>query len=269
MPVDVAAEVVTNRRLSHDYNVLTLAAPAIAAAAGPGQFVMVRASDRSDPILRRPFSVFEIVRDESSAPVAITLLNKRVGVTTGLMYEAQPGQRFDCLGPLGIAWMLPAAPRAAYLVAGGVGLAAFATFAQELSRRNVETRLFYGARTGGELFYLDFFRNLGVQLVLTTEDGTAGEPGRVTGPLERRLEADPRGGAVVYACGPEPMMAAATKIAMKCQAPAFVSMERIMGCGLGGCYSCVVPVRTGSAGFHHIRSCIAGPTMPAESIIWD
>ena len=77
------------------------------------------------------------------------------------------------------------------MVAGGVGLAPFATLAQALRARGVASTLFYGARRAAELFYLDFFRDLGVELVLTTEDGSVGERGRVVAPLERRLAALP------------------------------------------------------------------------------
>ena len=80
---------------------LSLAAPEIAALAQPGQFVMVKPSRGTDPLLRRPFSIFEILRDANGAPIGITLLNKRIGVGTGLLYEVEPGTRIACLGPLG------------------------------------------------------------------------------------------------------------------------------------------------------------------------
>lgn len=270
MPVDVSAEVTDNRRLSADYNVLTLAAPAIASTVAPGQFVMVKIGTSHDPLLRRPFSAFERLSGPDGTPAAITLLSKRIGPATARMYEARPGDRVACLGPLGRPWPLVDRGTAAYLVAGGVGLAAFATLAEALVARGVSTTLFYGARTGAELFYLDFFRALGVELALATEDGSVGERGRVTVPLDRRLAAQrDEHRVIVYACGPEPMMAAATKIAVRHHRPCHVSLERIMGCGLGGCYSCVVPVRNGAAGFHHVRSCIAGPVMPGETILWE
>jgi len=156
------------------------------------------------------------------------------------------------------------------MVAGGVGLAPFAEVAAALRRRGVATVLFYGARSGAELFYLDFFRNLGVELVLSTEDGSIGERGRIVAPLERRLAAQPPGSSVmVYACGPEGMLAATAKTAARHGRPCQVSVERIMGCGLGGCYSCVVPMRTDEGGFHHVRSCLAGPVLPADRILWD
>jgi dihydroorotate dehydrogenase electron transfer subunit len=268
MPVDVAAEVTANRSLSADYNVLELRAPAIAARARPGQFVMVRIASTSDPLLRRPFSIFEVLRGGDGAPAGFSLLNKRIGPSTALIYAAQPGQRVACLGPLGTEWRPVDPPLEGCMVAGGVGLAAFATLAEALVARAVRTTLFYGARVGGELFHLDFFRRLGVELVLTTEDGSVGERGRVTSPLERHLASRGRQ-SVVYACGPEAMMAATTQIAMRVGASCLVSLERVMGCGLGGCYSCVVPVRAGARGFHHVRSCLAGPVMAGEQIVWD
>src|SRR5437660_8168648 len=103
-PIDVAAEVTSHQPLPAHYNVLSLAPPAIAAAAGPGQFVMVKAAAGplgSDPLLRRPFSVFEVLRDARGAAAGISLLNKRIGPSTSLLYTARPGQRVGCLGPLG------------------------------------------------------------------------------------------------------------------------------------------------------------------------
>lgn len=276
MPIDVAAEVTANRPLSADYNVLTLAAPAIAAAAAPGQFVMVKIGagplSRHDPLLRRPFSVFEVLKSADGVPTGITLLNKRIGVSTSLIYAACPGQVAACLGPLGRPFTVIHPPHEAWMVAGGVGLAPFAELAASLRARQVTCTLFYGARRGDELFYLDFFRSLGVELVLTTEDGSAGERGRVIAPLDRRLSdrrlATGAPPVMLYACGPEGMLAATAATAARFSCPCEVSVERIMGCGLGGCYSCVVPMRGDDGLFHHVRSCLAGPVLAADQIRW-
>jgi dihydroorotate dehydrogenase electron transfer subunit len=269
-PIDVAAEVTSNQPLSADYNVVALAAPAIAAASAPGQFVMVKAGPGHDPLLRRPFSVFEVLRDASGAPKGISILNKRIGVATAWLHAARPGQRLACLGPLGRPFTSVEPPTDAWMVAGGVGLAPFATLAQSLGARGVRSLLFYGARRATELFYLDFFRGLGVDLVITTEDGTAGETGRVIAPLERALASRAAGAPVmIYACGPEGMLAAAAKTAMKYNRSCQVSVERVMGCGLGGCYSCVVPMRDELGAIHHVRSCIAGPVLAGEKIVWE
>jgi dihydroorotate dehydrogenase electron transfer subunit len=269
MPIDVAAEVTGNRPLSADYNVLALAAPAIAAAAAPGQFVMVKLASGSDPLLRRPFSVFEVLRTADGVATGITLLNKRIGISTSLIYGARPGQVAACLGPLGRPFTLVQPPHEAWMVAGGVGLAPFAALAESLRARHVKSTLFYGARRGDELFHLDFFRSLNVELVLTTEDGSVGERGRVIAPLERRLaERRSEAPVMIYACGPEGMLAAAAATAARFGQPCEVSVERIMGCGLGGCYSCVVPMLGEDGRFHHVRSCLAGPVLAADQVRW-
>lgn len=270
MALDVAAPVLANRALSDDYNVLALLAPAIAAEAAPGQFVMVKAGAGFDPLLRRPFSVFEILRDRQGAATGISILSKRIGPSTRLIYDAMPGQIIACLGPLGRPFTVVEPPVEAWMVAGGVGLAPFWTLARALRARGVACTLFYGARRGGELFYLDFFRSLGVELVVTTEDGSAGESGRVVAPLDRRLASRPAAQPLMlYACGPEGMLGATARAAAAYGRPCQVSVERIMGCGLGGCYSCVVPIKGEDGRPHHVRSCISGPVLAADRIVWD
>src|SRR5262245_14514142 len=183
---DVEARVIANTRLSPDYNVIALAAPEIAEATQPGQFVMVKSARSADPLLRRPFSVFEVLRSNNRVE-GLTLLSKRIGVTTKILYDAVEGDTIACLGPLGRPFDVIDPPAEAWMVAGGVGLAPFATLAETLLARGTKTTLFYGARTGAELFYLDWFESRGIRLVLATEDGLTGDRGRVTVPLEREL----------------------------------------------------------------------------------
>ncbi|MFL6281351.1 MAG: dihydroorotate dehydrogenase electron transfer subunit [Vicinamibacterales bacterium] len=270
MPIDVNAAVISNRRLSDDYSVLALAAPEIASLAEPGQFVMIKSSPGVDPLLRRPFSIFEILRESDGTPTGISLLNKRIGVGTSLLYEAAPGNRIGCLGPLGRPFEPVTPPAEAWMVAGGVGLAPFVTLAEALRAAATKTRLFYGARTASELTHVDLFERLDVEPVLATEDGSRGARGFVTAPLENALEATPPSTDVrLYACGPTPMMRAVAIRAAKYGRRCDVSLEQVMGCGLGGCYSCVVLTRTAAGPPHFVRSCIDGPVFDATRILWD
>src|SRR5262245_642670 len=132
MPIDIDAEVIANTRLSHHYSVLALAAPEIASLAEPGQFVMIKPSAGVDPLLRRPFSIFEILRGNDGTPIGLSLLNKRIGVGTSLLYDVAPGSHMGCLGPLGRPFEPVAPPAEAWMVAGGVGLAPFVTLAEAL-----------------------------------------------------------------------------------------------------------------------------------------
>ena len=267
MPLDIEARVIQNARLSPDYNVITLAAPEIAAATQPGQFVMVKPGHGHDPLLRRPFSVFEVVRSGDRVE-GLSLLSKRIGVTTRLLFDAVEGDVVSCLGPLGRPFETVLPPTEAWMVAGGVGLAPFAILTEALQQRGVRTTLFYGARSGGELFYLDWFASRGVHLVLSTEDGSKGERGRITGPLDHALR-QASGDVMLYACGPEAMLEAVSHVADRHRRPAQVSVERVMGCGMGGCYSCVIPVRDAIGGHHYVRSCLAGPVFTAADLVWD
>jgi dihydroorotate dehydrogenase electron transfer subunit len=269
MPFDVNAGVIANNRLSSDYNVLSLAAPEIARALKPGQFVMVKPAHGLEPLLRRPFSVFEILRNGSNEPIGVSLLNKRVGVGTSLLYDAEVGARVACVGPLGKPFVPVDPPADAWMVAGGVGLAPFASLAEALVDRGTSMTLFYGARSRADLFYESFFEKLGARLELTTEDGSRGEAGRVTGPLERALAATaPEQPVAIYACGPTPMMRAVADLGARFKRPVYVSLEPVMGCGMGGCYSCVVRVRR-AAGTHFVRSCLDGPVFDASDVVWD
>jgi dihydroorotate dehydrogenase electron transfer subunit len=74
---------------------------------------------------------------------------------------------------------------------------------------------------------------------------------------------------MVYACGPEGMLAATAKTAARYKRPCQVSVERVMGCGMGGCYSCVVPMRGEDGKYHNVRSCLSGPVLAADQILWE
>ena len=269
MPVDVSAEVIANTPLSSDYNVLALAAPAIASSAQAGQFVMVKAGRGFDPLLRRPFSVFEVLRDARGRALGISLLNKRIGPSTGLVYDARPGDIVDCLGPLGRPFVVVEPPTEAFMVAGGVGLAPFAALTEQLRAREVRTTLFYGARRASELFYVDFFRNLASRS--KSRPRTAAS---ANGAASRR-----RSNAAWRRSIPTAKSSSTPAARKECcrhragrheyERPCEVSVERIMGCGMGGCYSCVVPMKTEEGGFHHVRSCLAGPVLRGDQIVWE
>jgi dihydroorotate dehydrogenase electron transfer subunit len=270
MKVDVDAVVRSNTRLSPDFNVLALEAPGIASQAEPGQFVMVKTAAGDTPLLRRPYSLFEILRDATGTPTGFSLFSKRVGVGSRLIYDAAPGQRLACLGPLGRPFTLVTPPALAWMVAGGVGLAPFAALTEALLSKGIRPTLFYGARTAGELFCVDLFERVGVDLVLATEDGSRGEAGRVTVPLERALrDAGPQPPVTLYACGPDAMLKAVASLASAHGCASQLSMERLMGCGVGGCYSCVVRIRDGSGGSHYDRACLDGPIFRGEDIVWE
>jgi dihydroorotate dehydrogenase electron transfer subunit len=197
------------------------------------------------------------------------VLNKRVGVGTGQLYAARTGDRIGVLGPLGKPFVPVDPPGEAWMVAGGVGLAPFASLAEALAARGTAMTLFYGGRSARDLYYESLFAGLGASLVLATEDGSRGDAGRITLPLQRALAGrDVARQTTIYACGPTPMMRAVATLGASEGLPVQVSLEPVMGCGMGGCYSCVVRVRR-DAGTHFVRSCIEGPVFDGAAVVWD
>jgi dihydroorotate dehydrogenase electron transfer subunit len=222
-----------------------------------------------DPLLRRPFSVFEVIRDHGRV-TGLTLLSKRIGITTSMLFDAVEGDTISCLGPLGKPFELVEPPAEAWMVAGGVGLAPFATLGEALVARGTKTTLFYGARRAADLHCAELFEKQGVRLVLSTEDGSRGTGGMITTPLDAELQKLPASRKVrLYVCGPTPMMRAVATVAATHGRPCDVSLEQVMGCGMGGCYSCVVPARDAGGAPHHTRSCIDGPVFDATRIVWE
>ena len=269
MPVDAAARVIANTALSADYNLVALEAPDLAALVRPGQFVMIKPHAGHDPLLRRPFSVFELLRAPGGRPHGISVLSKRVGTATTMIAALRPGDLVACLGPLGRPFEAVEPPAEAWMAAGGVGLAPFMTRAELLLARGTTPTLFYGARRAADLHCADRFERLGIRVVYATEDGSRGERGFVTAPLADAFARLPGGQAVrVYACGPTPMMRAVNDLTVAQGHRCDVSLEQVMGCGLGGCYSCVVRTRGEDGHGHFVRSCLDGPIFDGRTIDW-
>lgn len=238
---------------------LTLLSPQVASVAHPGQFVMLKAGLGRDPLLRRPFSLHQVVSGG-----IIQIYFKVVGKGTKILAELNEHQQLSVLGPLGRGFRVDAA-KPAVIVAGGLGIAPMLFLGGELCRRRAATGedlLLLGARQRGELEpLLSDFRELGIRLLCSSDDGSFGRPGFVTDLLQTEKIAEE---SLVYACGPEPMLARTVAIcrskALTCQ----VSVETSMACGMGACLGCN---RHGAdGGYTHV--CLDGPVYDAEELLW-
>jgi len=167
-------------------------------------------------------------------------------------------------------------------VAGGIGQTPFVALAKEAlgqqrfgaspDRRGPwadRVCLVYGARTAGLLAGVDDFRATGIDVQLCTDDGTAGEQGRVTDLLRPLLQNLDRLRTRVVCCGPEIMMEKVAEVAAEAQVACQVSLETPMACGIGICFSCVAKVRQADGQWDYKRTCVEGPVFPAEQICWD
>ncbi|HET6274331.1 MAG TPA: hypothetical protein VFE16_00165 [Candidatus Cybelea sp.] len=265
----VHATTVAERRVLAD-NVVALAldAPELACTTRPGQYVMAIAP--SAETAATALAIYEAEGKRASLLFFIT------GKRTQELAELQPGDRLDVVGPLGNGFDCSGEARDVAIVAGGVGIASLLLCAQTLSHAGARVRLFYGARTAELLVETQRFADAGCELILTTDDGSAGERGFVTDALARARKPD-----LIYACGPSPMLRAVARVAAAFGVRAQLSLEETFGCGIGGCWGCVVPlVRTsaqapsfppaeeGGSDVVYARICREGPVFWADELRW-
>jgi dihydroorotate dehydrogenase electron transfer subunit len=278
---DETVAVVGNRPLTGGHFLLSLHSPRQAQAARPGQFAMVRLLGRSDVLLRRPMSIYEVKaaarngkRGARKPAEIIQFLYKVVGRGTRLMSELKAGDPVGLLGPLGHGFFeeeySERTQRAdeTLLVAGGIGIAALLLPARQLATSGHHTRLFFGARTGAEIVGVQDFAPWVEETVLATEDGSLGHRGFVTQPLKTFLDRRAKKKFVVMTCGPMPMLQAVVKLTTQYGHPCLVSMENRMGCGLGVCLGCSIRVH-GQGHEAYQRVCTEGPVFWADKVIWE
>jgi len=264
MPANRIAPLASREGLGGACFLLTFLHPETARDARPGQFVMIKAGLSAEPPLRRPFSILGTDPDRG----AFSLFVKAVGPGSRALCAMAPGDEALCLGPLGRPFSAPPAGTEALLVAGGYGVAPFRFFADELRPTAVRARLFSGGRTAADLPLLERLGGLGLTIVPATEDGSLGERGRVTVPLEAHLDAA-RGPVRLYACGPEAMLHAVARIAAARSLEAEVSLDPWMGCGIGTCLGCVVRVQgADDARWRYRCACTEGPVFDSARVVW-
>jgi dihydroorotate dehydrogenase electron transfer subunit len=270
--------VVSQRRMARDTYCLRLETPEIAAKIIPGQFFMVRPVDGVDPLLSRPFALFDTFI-EGGEPKGVEFGYVVVGKLTSLMPEWKPGDKVSIWGPLGNGFPLPEANHL-MLVAGGIGQTPFLAVAREALgmrvygspprvavRRPRRVSLCYGVRSAEYLAGLADFSIPGLDLHLATDDGSRGRHGFVTDLLSESLQSDDRPDCV-YCCGPEPMMHAAARLCERAGVDCWLSLETPMACGFGACFSCVTAVKVDDGRWDYRRTCVEGPVFPANRLVF-
>jgi dihydroorotate dehydrogenase electron transfer subunit len=236
------ATITRYEQLSQDNIRLTLQADNIAAAAKPGQFVMIRTTTAKDPILRRPFSIHQ-----TSTNGRIQILFKVLGRGTELLAHAREGEQLSVFGPLGRGFNIKT-DRPACIVGGGMGIAPMLFLAKRISRLKSSVAsdfILFGGRTRPEVEPLSKdFRQFGMHYHEATDDGSYGEKGFVTQLIQRLKQLH------IY-CQVK---------GLECQ----VSVESVMACGMGACLGCNIPAKDG--GYVHV--CYEGPVFNAEELKW-
>ena len=266
------------RQMARDTWVVRIRQPELAALITPGQFFMIRPHGGSDPLLGRPFALYDIWHDENGQPAGVEFGYVVVGKLTSLMQSWASGTTVNLWGPLGNGFPVPAAKRL-LCVAGGIGQTPFLGVAREAlglqtygrPQRQVDAppsdvSLCYGVRSKEYAAGLDDFAMPELDVQIATDDGSMGHHGLVTDLLRKKLDAG-TADTHVYCCGPEPMMKAVGGICIAADVPCWLSLETPMACGFGACFSCVTKVKISDDEWDYRRTCVEGPVFPAEQLI--
>ena len=269
--------VIENIQLARQTYRIRLQCPELARAIRPGQFIMIRMPGGSDPLLGRPFALYDTVLDDGGQPIGLDVVYLVVGKVTGLLTNRKVGERLEVWGPLGNGFPTLSGLDHVGLVAGGIGQTPFLAYIRELigsrgyggraAQRTVQRiSLCYGVRSAVFLAGVEDFRAAGAQVHLATDDGTSGFKGFVTQLLEQMEKPQQ-----LIGCGPGSMMKALAELAQRWNVPCHLSLETPMACGIGICFSCVTKVKTTETqtGWDYRRVCVDGPVFDAGCLVQD
>jgi len=271
------AKIVTNKKLTPSIYFLELDMPKIPRLLRPGQFLHIRIGSGVDPLLRRPFSVNRLRARKKGKGLYVGIVYKVVGKGTRLLKEMAVGEKVDVLGPLGNGFDINPAVRTntpILLVCGGMGIAPVLFLSWHLMKYRAAITAFIGAETKKEIVCVSELIQLGCDVVIATDDGSYGYKGYVSQLLKNYLTKPqaliPK--PYIYACGPKPMLKALDGIARKFRLQGQVSLDEMMGCGLGACLGCVIKVRgfstTKKKPDIYKRICKDGPVFDITEIDW-
>ncbi len=217
----------------------------------PGQFAHLLVPGKT---LRRPISVCDVEND------TIRLVFEVKGEGTKILSETDVGSSINMICPLGNGFDLPKDKKIIF-IGGGIGVPPMLYSAKQAGKNAV---VINGFRDKSAVILTEDFRKIGCRLIETTDNGSYGIHGFVTGPLEEVIdEAD-----MICACGPAPMLKNIAGMAAQHHKECFVSLEQRMACGIGACLGCAVGINKEDGTFTYKHVCKDGPVFRAEEVVW-
>jgi dihydroorotate dehydrogenase electron transfer subunit len=216
----------------------------------PGHFVMIKPNDSFDPLNRRAFAIADVEED------AIYIYYDVVGKGTAVMSGLKHGDEINVLMPLGNGLFEASRDKLNVVLAGGIGISGVSLFCRLLKEKNLNFKVYYGARSKEYLVMLDWFSKYSIPIEVYTDDGSFGKKGFVTDALKNIDSAN------IYACGPSPMLKVIQNISKQKGFDAYLSLENPMACGYGVCLGCVVKTSDG-----YVRTCVEGPVFKSDEIM--
>lgn len=262
----IIAPVVSNKRVGQ-YHQIILNIGDLAASCKPGNFVAISVGGESSKmVLRRAFAISR-VSNSSTFGGTMELIVAPHGQGSKWLCAQQEGAKIDIVAPLGTAFGIPTEPVPVLLVGGGYGSAPLFGLAEVLNARGCRVDMLLGASTGSKIYAPMEGKRAVNSMRIYTEDGSMGQPGRVTEPIPEIIK--DLDIAVIYSCGPMAMLSAITKISDQYGVVHQCAVEESMACGIGICMTCVLPVENEDGSISNVRSCIDGPVMDGSKVQWD
>ena len=248
-------KVVDTQQLGDRYVLLKLTSEKPLPEMVPGQFAELKIEGSPNTYLRRPISINYVDMEHNEVWFLVAV----VGEGTRQLSSLRRGCFLNCVIPLGNGFSLPESPdKRILLVGGGVGVAPLLFLGSRLRQMGCEPTFLLGARKASDLVMLEMFGQLG-RVMLTTEDGSAGERGFVTDHSILSQEHFDQ----ICTCGPKPMMMAVARYAAAQGIDCEVSLENLMACGLGACLCCVENTKKGN-----VCVCKEGPVLNINQLLW-
>jgi len=267
-PLLEAAELVSRERAAPGFWCLGFRSLEIAARARAAHYVAIDLPGAFS--VRLPLGIWT-ARDDT-----FTLLFREWGDRTTRLACVPDHSLVSVIGPLGNEFEIPEGDTRATIVAGGIGVVPFWLLARQLLEAGVRTTVLLGARTRHMLVGIEELRALGVEVRVSTDDGSVGSHGSVIDAVRTMPAPD-----ILYGCGPPAMLRALCDHANVADIPCQVSLEETFGCSMGTCWGCVVPVRRGSEqasgypraaderrDFDFARVCADGTVFWSRDLLW-
>jgi dihydroorotate dehydrogenase electron transfer subunit len=256
----VARVEVTGADSLGSYRQLSYRHAELARGTRPGQFVNIAPADCGG-WLRMPFSVAWTDPIEMTS----TIVFDPIGSGTSWLSEVAADSSLDIVAPLGHGFEITPSNGADLVIGGGYGTAALVGLTEALAERGRTVHALLGARSRDRLCDAPRMRAAATTITQVTDDGSAGTKGVVTDVLDE-LVAD-NNITTIFACGPNPMLAALASAGRRLGVSTQLAVEEFMGCGIGVCWTCVIPTNTES-GTKHERACTEGPVFDGERLAW-
>ena len=260
------APIISNKKVGQ-YQQIIINVGDLAALCKPGNFVAINVGGTSSSmILRRAFAISR-VSTSATFGGTMELIVAPHGQGSKWLCAQGEGVVLDIVAPLGTAFGIPTEAVPVLLVGGGYGSAPLFGLAEVLNARGCRVDMLLGASTGTKIYAPMEGKRAVNSMRIYTEDGSMGQAGRVTDPIAELIK--DLDIAVVYSCGPMPMLSAITTITNSLSVVHQCAVEEAMACGIGVCMTCVLPVANDDGSVSMLRSCIDGPVMDGSKVQWE